>query len=80
MTEMKGNASTQRLAFASNNDEAVAPILDFLREAGLERERLTLETGMKIAKRLHPFSVVALALASGVVFGWILKQRRRPLI
>ena len=80
MTEMKGNASTQRLAFASNNDEAVAPILDFLREAGLERERLALETGMKIAKRLHPFSVVALALASGVVFGWILKQRRRPLI
>jgi hypothetical protein len=35
---------------------------------------------MEIAKRLHPFSVVALALASGVVFGWILKQRRRPLI
>ena len=76
MTDTKGNFSTQRLAFASNNDEAVAPILDFLREAGLERERLALEAGMEIAKRLHPFSLVALALASGVVFGWILKQRR----
>jgi hypothetical protein len=79
MTETKGNSSTQKLAFAGNNDEAVAPILDFLREAGLERERLALEAGMEIAKRLHPFSLVALALASGVVFGWILKQRNEPL-
>jgi hypothetical protein len=75
MTEMKGNASTQRLAFASNNDEAVTPILDFLREAGLERERLALEAGMEIAKRLHPFSLVALAVAAGFAVGLILKQR-----
>jgi hypothetical protein len=74
MTEMKGNSSTQKLAFASNNDEAVAPILDFLREAGLERERLALEAGMEIAKRLHPFSLVALAVAAGFVLGRILKQ------
>jgi hypothetical protein len=74
MTEMKGNSSTQKLAVASNNDEAVAPILDFLREAGLERERLALEAGMEIAKRLHPFSLVALAVAAGFVLGRILKQ------
>ena len=74
MTGMKGNSSTQKLAFASNNDEAVAPILDFLREAGLERERLALEAGMEIAKRLHPFSLVALAVAAGFVLGRILKQ------
>jgi hypothetical protein len=74
MTEMKGNSSTQKLAFASNNDEAVAPILDFLREAGLERERLALEAGMEIAKRLHPFSLVALAVAAGFVLGRSLKQ------
>ena len=74
MTEMKGNSSTQKLAFASNNDEAVARILDFLREAGLERERLALEAGMEIAKRLHPFSLVALAVAAGFVLGRILKQ------
>jgi hypothetical protein len=74
MTEMKGNSSTQKLAFASNNDEAVAPILDFLREAGLERERLALETGMEIAKRLHPFSLVALAVVAGFVLGRSLKQ------
>ncbi len=80
MTETKGNSPTQKLAFASNMDEAIAPVLDILREAGLERERLALEAGMEIAKRLHPFSVVALALASGFVFGWILKQGRRPLI
>jgi hypothetical protein len=73
-TETTGNSSTQKLAFASNNDEAVAPILDFLREAGLERERLALEAGMEIAKRLHPFSLVALAVAAGFVLGRILKQ------
>jgi hypothetical protein len=80
ITETKGNSPTQELAFASNIDEAIAPVLDILREAGLERERLALEAGMEIAKKLHPFSVVALALTAGVVFGWILKQRRRPLI
>jgi hypothetical protein len=74
MTEMKGNSSTQKLAFASNDDEAIAPILDFLREAGLERERLALEAGMEIAKRLHPFSLVALAVVAGFVLGRSLKQ------
>ena len=80
MTEMKGNSSTQKLAFASNNDEAVAPILDFLREAGLERERLALEAGMEIAKRLHPFALVALALAAGCILSQSLTQRRGPLV
>ena len=75
MIEPKGNSSTQKLAFASNNDEAVAPILDFLREAGLERERLALEAGMEIAKRLHPFSLAALAIAAGIILGRVLKQR-----
>ncbi|MGB7043813.1 MAG: hypothetical protein WBD65_02535 [Methylocella sp.] len=78
MTGTKGNSPTQKLAVASNNDEAVAPILDFLREAGLDRERLALEAGMEIAKRLHPFSLVALALAAGFVLGRILKQRNIP--
>jgi hypothetical protein len=64
MTETQGNSSTQKLAFASNDEEAVAPILDFLRDAGLERERLALEAGLAIAKRLHPFSLVALAIAA----------------
>ena len=73
MTGTKGNAS--KLAFGSNNDEAVAPILDFLRDAGLERERLALEAGMEIAKRLHPFSLAALAIAAGFILGRILKQR-----
>lgn len=80
MTETKGISSTQKLAFASNNDEAVAPILDFLREAGLERERLALEAGMEIAKRLHPFALVAVAIGAGLILGRILKQRRGPLV
>jgi hypothetical protein len=80
MTGPKGNSSTQKLAFVSNNDEAVAPLLDFLREAGFERERLALEAGMEIAKRLHPFSLVALAIAAGFILSGTLKQRRGPLV
>ncbi|MGA7385711.1 MAG: hypothetical protein WBW81_13775 [Methylocella sp.] len=75
MTETKGISSTQKRAIGSNNDEAVAPILDVLREAGLERERLALEAGMDIAKRLHPFSLAALAIATGFILGRTLKQR-----
>jgi hypothetical protein len=80
MTGTKGNSSTQKLAVASKDDEAVAPILDFLREAGLERERLAVETGIEIAKQLHPFSLVALAVAAGIILSQILKQRRRPFV
>jgi Putative Actinobacterial Holin-X, holin superfamily III len=70
----------QNLAFPSNIDEAVAPVLDILRDAGLERERLALAAGMEIAKQLHPFSLVALAIVAGFILGRILKQRRIPLI
>ena len=79
MTGTKGNSSTQNFVL-SNNDEAVAPILDFLREAGLERERLAVEAGLEIAKRLHPFSLVALAIAAGFILSRILTQRRGPLV
>jgi Putative Actinobacterial Holin-X, holin superfamily III len=75
----ESDPSTQKLAVASNDEEVVAPILDFLRDAGLERERLALEAGMDIAKRLHPFSLVALAIAAGIILGRILEQRNKPL-
>jgi Putative Actinobacterial Holin-X, holin superfamily III len=79
VTETQGNSSTQKLAVASYSDEAVAPILDFLRDAGLERERLALEAGLAIAKQLHPFSLVALAIAGGFILGRILEQRSKSL-
>jgi hypothetical protein len=79
VTETQGNSSTQKLAVARYNDEAVAPILDFLRDAGLERERLAVEAGMDIAKRLHPFSLVALAIAGGFILGRIIEQRNKSL-
>jgi hypothetical protein len=74
MTEAKRNSSTQKLAFASNIDEAVAPVLEILRDAGLERERLALAAGTEIAKQLHPFSLAALAVVAGFIVGRILKQ------
>ena len=72
--ETKGNPTSQKRAFASNIDEAVAPILDVLRDSGLDRERRVLEAGAEIAKELHPFSLAALAIAVGFILGRILKQ------
>ena len=79
MTETERNPRPQKLAFSSNIDEAVAPILDILRDAGLERERLALAAGTEIARQLHPFSLVALAIVVGFILGRILKQRNEPL-
>jgi hypothetical protein len=73
--ETQGNSTSQKRAFASNIDEAVAPVLDILRDAGFERERLALEAGTEIAKQLHPFSLAALAIVAGFILGRILTQR-----
>jgi hypothetical protein len=75
MMETGRNPPPQKLAFSSNIDETVAPILDILRDAGLERERLALAAGTEIAKQLHPFSLVALAIVAGFILGRILKGR-----
>ena len=78
---MKKATSTpppQRLGFAQNIDETVAPILDVLRESGLEHERIALAAGTEIAKQLHPFSVVAFAIVAGFFLGRILKQDNKP--
>jgi hypothetical protein len=73
--ETPGDSPPQNLAFANNIDEVVAPVLDILRDAGFERERLALAAGTEIAKQLHPFSLVAFAIVAGFVLGRILKQR-----
>jgi hypothetical protein len=78
MTETRETPPRQKLEFASTIDEAVAPVLDILRDAGLERERLALAAGTEIAKQLHPFSLAALAVVAGFILGRILKQRNQP--
>ncbi|MGI8567683.1 MAG: hypothetical protein ACR2KT_00615 [Methylocella sp.] len=73
--ETQGNPTSQKRAFATNIDEAVAPILDVLRDSGLDRQRRALEAGAEIAKQLHPFSLAALAIVAGFILGRILTQR-----
>ena len=75
LPETNGNPSSQERAFASNIDEAVAPILDVLRDSGLDRERRALEAGAEIAKQLRPFSLAAVAIVAGFIFGRTLKRR-----
>lgn len=74
MTKANSTSAPQRLGFARNIDETVAPILDVLRESGHERERIALAAGTEIAKQLHPFSVVAFAIVAGFFLGRMLKH------
>ena len=77
-TESREAPPWPNLEFARNIDEAVAPVLDILHDAGYERERLALAAGTEIAKQLHPFSLAALAIVAGYILGRILKQTNVP--
>ena len=61
--------NTQKPVFAAKIDEAVAPLLAILRDAGRERERVALELGSEIAKQLTPFSLIALVAFAGFIIG-----------
>jgi hypothetical protein len=67
--EDKEKQPSQKAPYANNIDKTVAPILDILHDAGMERERLTLEAGAEIAKQLNPFSLVAFAMFAGFILG-----------
>ncbi len=77
-SEARVEAMPERPLYASSIDEAAAPILGFLRDEGMERERLALAAAAEIAKQLHPFSLVAFAAAFGVILGRALKQSVQP--
>jgi hypothetical protein len=74
MTETRETPPRPKLEFPSNIDEAVAPVLDILRDAGLGRARLALAPGTEIAQQ-YPFSPAALAILAGFILGRILTQR-----
>jgi len=74
----KDNLPPRKAEFAKTIDEAVAPILGILQGAGMERERRALEAGAEIAKQLHPFSLVGVALVAGFVLSRILRRSTSP--
>jgi hypothetical protein len=61
--------------FARQIDDIVAPILDVLRDEGLERERATLVAGAAIAKELKPLMGVAFAIITGFIAGRSFRAR-----
>jgi hypothetical protein len=65
-------------AFAANIDAAVDPVIDVLRDAGLEKEVLAIEAGVEVAKQLNPIALVALATGAGLIIGRGLRDRRLP--
>jgi hypothetical protein len=69
-------AAPRSAELATNIDRAVAPVLNVLRDAGLQREVLSIEAGTEVAKQLSPFSLVAFAAGAGIVIGRALRDRR----
>jgi uncharacterized membrane protein YccC len=57
----------QSAVFADKIDETVVPLLGILRDAGMERERLALEAGTEIVKKLNPLALIVVAALTGVV-------------
>lgn len=69
-------AQPRNPAFAANIDAAVAPVLNVLRDSGLDKEALAIEAGVEVAKQLNPFSLMAFAVGAGVILGRTLRGRR----
>lgn len=56
-------------------DRIAVPMLDLLREQGMERERLALAAGVMAAKELRPWMLVGLMVVMGVVLGQLAQRR-----
>jgi small-conductance mechanosensitive channel len=54
---------------AAEIDRALAPILDVLEDAGLQKANLGVEVAGEIAKQMKPFTLVAIAFVAGLLFG-----------
>jgi hypothetical protein len=50
-------------------DRLGTPVLELLREQGMERERLALAAGLTVAKELRPWMLVGLMVGLGIVVG-----------
>jgi ElaB/YqjD/DUF883 family membrane-anchored ribosome-binding protein len=71
-------SNQEKADFVNNIDKSVAPFLDILQEAGMERERLALQAGAEVARQLTPFSLVAFAMAVGIIIGRLI-GREKPV-
>ncbi|WP_034991787.1 hypothetical protein [Beijerinckia mobilis] len=54
---------------AAEIDELVVPLLSFLQDSGLERERLAVLAGASIAKQLHGYTLIAAGMIAGFFAG-----------
>lgn len=60
---------------AQTLDRLAIPLLDFMREQGMERERLALAAGVAVAKDMRPWMLVGVVLAVGFVIGQLTRHR-----
>jgi hypothetical protein len=63
---------------AANIDAAVEPVVNVLRDAGLEKEVLAIEAGVEVAKQLNPLWLVAFAVSAGIAVGRALRTEQIP--
>jgi len=75
-SETMDDRSAPRPEFAAKIDSALAPVLDLLGDAGFQRERLAVEAGAAIVKKLDPLTLVALSVVAGVILSRALGSSR----
>lgn len=74
-TEERVEALHENPDFARAIDQAAAPLLDLLRETGLDRERLGLIAGVACAKQLRPMTLVGIVFAVGIAAGHLWRRQ-----
>ncbi|PNG26925.1 hypothetical protein [Methylocella silvestris] len=65
--------------FSANLDAIATPVLDALREAGMQKEAKAVAAGAEVAKQLGPYSLVVMAVGAGVFLGRTLGAKRKLL-
>ncbi|ACB96798.1 phage holin family protein [Beijerinckia indica] len=69
----------QQTKTATQIDEIVTPLLGFLQDAGLEREKLAVLAGASVAKQLHGYSLVLAGMIAGFFAGRFYFTKGRKL-
>ena len=59
-------------------EEAIAPFVAILHDAGLKREEVAIRLGTEVSKQFGPLALVAIALAAGFLVERSLNQTKKP--
>jgi hypothetical protein len=71
-------ATAEASELSAGIDEAIAPFVAILHDAGLKREEVAVRLGTEVSKQFGPLALIAIALAAGFLFERSLNQTKKP--